>query len=104
MPEYKDTLDLHPMIEGTDPGGSPTITMGLKEKTVKGILVPLSGRQQYIDARKSLNVNYKFICGYDLAITDRKRFIRGIEVYEIIFPKDPNSLHHHLEVDLASIK
>lgn len=68
--------------------------------TVKGVIDTKTGR--FFDNNNKLTIYAKHIlyCEYNANILADSRVIDGSKTYKIVYIGNPNSLNHHLEIEL----
>lgn len=70
--------------------------------TVDCLLRPLGGAEQYVKGKETVTRTHIIYCKV-VSITEADRAFIGSEVYRITGIKNPNSLGHHMEVDVEQI-
>lgn len=104
VPGPKTELVLQKYTLVPDGMGGYTETWQAKRK-MKGVLLSLSGREQYVTGKTEVFRTHKFVVDYPigLTITEKDKFILGARKFDIQVVADPAEQHRHLEIEFLEI-
>lgn len=107
LPGKKTTLTLQTFTETNTAFG--VTTTWASEGTISGVLTKHSGvRLSYKEVERENKITeiqtLTFFCDCPtLTVTEKKRFIYGSRIFNILNCYDPGQMHHHLEIELQEI-
>ncbi len=104
-PGPKTQLVLQKFTEVPDGMGGVTETWQAMRK-MKGVLISLSGREQYVTGKTEVFRTHKFVVAYPIGITitEKDRFTLGARVFEIQVVVDSAEQHRNLEIELLEVE
>ena len=85
-------------------GGSTVTYQG--RRNVKGVLMSLSGREQFVTGRTEVFRTHKLVMDFPIGITitEIDKFTLGARKFDIQVVVDAAEQHRHLEIDLLEVK
>lgn len=100
----KTELVLQKYTEVSDGMGGFTKVWVSKRK-MKGVLISLSGREQFVTGKTEVFRTHKFMVTYPIGITitEKDKFTLGARKFDIQVVVDPVETHRHLEIDLLEV-
>lgn len=100
----KSTLTLQKYTEVPD-GMGGTVWVHQSVRKMKGVLLPLSGRERFVTGKTEVFRTHKFMVDYPigLTITEKDKFTLGARKFDIQSVTDPAEQHRHLEIDLLEV-
>ena len=104
VPGPKTELVLQRYTEVSDGQGGSTLTYQGR-RNVKGVLLSLSGREQFVTGRTEVFRTHKFIIDYPIGITitAKDKFTLGARKFDIQVVVDPAETHRFLEIELLEV-
>lgn len=100
----KSTLTLQKYTEVSDNMGGYVVVYRSVRK-IKGVLLPLTGREQFVTGRTEVFRTHKLVMDFPIGITitEIDKFTLGARKFDIQVVVDPAETHRSLEIDLLEV-